>query len=219
MSNRLLFYLNGVLLSNYGIHVESCSGLFVIPKRKTTLSNSDTTTHGKAYDLFSLAKYTEREIVLNCYIAAKTRTEYFQKISALPSLFDGIGYKRLLVKVNDDIAIPYDVIRADGDGDDATPTWDSSRTLAKFKIKLIEPHPVKKVILASGTSGSVTISFRSSKYVTIGWGDGSYSHDLYGNVSISRSIPTGTLISLMGDIDELELFSINGGIVKWNILC
>lgn len=215
MSRKLIFSIDGKPFSDYGLHVESCSGLLHIPKRKERLSNSDSQTHGKFYDIGAIAKYEERVITLNCFIAATSRLDFFTKVNAITGLFDGTGYHRLLAELGADIKLPFEVIRADGDK--IEPTWNTSKTVGYFRLQLIEPIPVKRVVVANG--GVVEMAMVTEKLVSIGWGNGTYDYDLSGTIEMSKTLPTGTQIVIMGDIEEITNFNLSGGTVKWDIWC
>jgi len=211
--SKLIFKIDNFLLSDCGINVETVSGLFQLPKRKTQISNDDVTSHGKFYDLTSLPKYTERTITLNCFINGTNRLDFINKVNAITSIFDGIGYHRLSLDLGNGTVLPYEVIRADGEP--IEPDWNSSKTLAKFKITLVEPIPIKRVVIANG--GDVIVKFHTEKLITIGWGDGTYTYDLYGDVSLTKNLTAGAQIVIMGDIEEITNFEITGGAKKWDI--
>ena len=213
MTKKLIFSIDGVLLSDYGINVESCTGLLNVPKRKPQIVNDDLRSHGKFYDLGSLPKYSERVITLNCFVSSKSRLEAFININSIIGIFDGAGYHRLTAALGSEIELPYEVLRTDGTVVD--PTWDSIKTVAKFKLQLIEPIPVKRVVVANG--GGVDIQFHTEKLVSISWGDNTYSYDLLGDVDVSKNLPAGTQIVIMGDIEEITNFTLTGGTVQWDI--
>jgi Cu/Ag efflux protein CusF len=101
------------------------------------------------------------------------------------------------------------------DGDAISPNWESSKTLARFQLKFVEPQPVKRIINANG--GKITLNFHTEKLTSIGWGDGTYFYDLVGDVNVGSELPEGTQIVIMGDIEEITNFELTGGTVQWDI--
>jgi hypothetical protein len=213
MNKKLVFSIDGVLLSDYGLHVETVSGLIGIPKRKPQISNSDTQSHGKFYDLGAAAKYDEKSITLNCFVVANSRLEFFAKINEIVTIFDAPGLHRLTAALDSEIELPFEVIRVDGDA--ISPNWNSSKTLARFQLKFVEPQPIKRVVNANG--GKISLNFHTDKLVSVSWGDKTYFYDLVGDVSIGNDLTEGTQVVIMGDIEEIKNFNLNGGAVQWDI--
>ena len=215
MSKKLIFSIDGVLFSDYGLHVESCTGLLNMPKRKTILANDDIQSHGRFYDLQTRAKYSEKTIGLNCFVNATSRLEFFALVNDLIAAFDAPGLHRLTAALGSEIELPFHVLRVDN----ATiePTWNSDKTVAKFKLTFVEPQPIKRVLVANG--GAVALALHTEKLVTISWGDGTYNYDLVGDISISKTLAEDTQIVIMGDIEEITNFTLTGGTVQWDIWC
>lgn len=213
MSKKLIFSVDGTLFSDYGLHVESCTGLLNLPKRKSILANDDIQSHGRFYDLQSRAKYSEKTIGLNCFINATSRLDFFSLVNDLISVFDAPGLHRLTAALGSEIELPFSVIRVDNAA--IEPTWNSDKTVAKFKLTFVEPQPIKRVVVAIG--GAVSLSFHTEKLVTVSWGDGTYIYDLSGAVSVSKTLAEDTQIIIMGDVEEITNFQMTGGTLQWDI--
>ena len=92
-----------------------------------------------------------------------------------------------------------------------------------FKLKLIEPQPVKRVlkhIRISEATKTCSINISTHKLVNIFWGDGSVDEDISGsNIAISHKYKeNGEYFPVItGCIDEIEAFQTNA-IIVWNKL-
>ena len=92
-----------------------------------------------------------------------------------------------------------------------------------FSLKLKEPEPVKRVVRhqkRDESSKTLTISISTPKMVTIHWGDGTRSENIYGD---DRTIThdytdNGIYYAVVaGVIERIEEFTTNG-IIVWNKL-
>jgi hypothetical protein len=94
-----------------------------------------------------------------------------------------------------------------------------------FKIKLIEPDPVKRVLKHTVTSNETrvcTIDILSLKYCNIYWGDGTVDMDVAGSDEVQHITHTfdntGEYFPIItGCIDEIQSFETNA-IIVWNKL-
>ena len=111
------------------------------------------------------------------------------------------------------------------DGVDVDKTWgqySSELMVGKFKLKLVEDEPVKKVLRhIGGTASSVAnIKITSSKLINIYWGDGTHTYDVSGverEITHTYELPGEYDIIVTGVIEDIELFETNA-IVLWEIL-
>lgn len=96
---KVIYKLDNVDLTDYGVHVSASEGLLSRPrpKRPTTLSWQD--YNGEVVDL-SKRTYEPREIELDCFIKAASQWEFQDKVNAFLSVLDTIGTKRLEVGVD-----------------------------------------------------------------------------------------------------------------------
>jgi hypothetical protein len=91
-----------------------------------------------------------------------------------------------------------------------------------FTLKLQEPDPVKRIVkfTQTATATTHTITLTSNKVVTVYWGDGTTTDDVYGSqVSVSHTYPAnGEYFAVIaGVIEDITDFATNGETV-WNKL-
>lgn len=96
---KVIYKLDNVDLTDYGVHVSASEGLLSRPrpKKPTTLSWQD--YNGEVVDL-SKRTYEPREIELDCFIKAASQWEFQDKVNAFLSVLDTAGAKRLSVGVS-----------------------------------------------------------------------------------------------------------------------
>ena len=101
--------------------------------------------------------------------------------------------------------------------------WNDDLMVGTFTLKLKEPDPVKRIVRhqrLSNDTKTLTITLTSKKAVTIFWGDGTQTNDVYGtDVTASHEYTTdGIFYAIVaGVIEEIESFTTNG-IIVWNKL-
>ena len=89
-----------------------------------------------------------------------------------------------------------------------------------FKLKLVEPEPVKRVlkhIRVGESTKTCTITLTTTKYVNIYWGDGSVDYDISGDsVKVKHDYANnGDYFPVItGCIEEIKSFETNA-IVVW----
>ena len=90
-----------------------------------------------------------------------------------------------------------------------------------FSLKLKEPDPVKRVVRHQKISEAtkvLNVTLTTNKAVTIHWGDGTKSEDVYGtNITVSHTYTNnGVYYAIIsGVIEKISAFKTNG-IVVWN---
>ena len=98
--------------------------------------------------------------------------------------------------------------------------WSDELMVGTFKLKLIEPEPVKRVlkhIRISDSTKTCTITLTSHKLVNIYWGDGQVDYDISGeNRTITHDFAqNGDFFPVItGCIEEITDFNTNA-IVVW----
>lgn len=220
---QLDYYLNGVNLRDYGIRVESSSGILDLPKLKTPTSNDWADYHGKVIDLTD-KRFDEREITLNCWIKAKGKMDFAMRVNRLYEVFREDGTQRLMITIHPTKPLVYEVYCEDGV--EQSKRWNDEIMIGTFSLKLKEPDPVKRVVRHQKTgtdTATLSIAFKCDKMTNIYWGDGSVDYDVYGDHTGSNAIThtytdDGVYYAILGGvIEEMTDFDTNG-ILVWNRL-
>lgn len=209
------YYLDGVDIKTYGVYITESEGLLSRPKLKKTLSASWNDYHGEVVDL-SKRYYESRKITLECFIKSTSKEDFLTKMNTFMQLFDASGTRRLMVVVDVDRPLVYEVYLS---GDiDVKKKWSDSQMVGTFSIELTEPSPIKRVVKITGTSLSITIS--TSKLVDIYWGDGTVLKDVSGTSQVKTKTygASGTYYAIVtGNIDEISSFTTTGTVL-WSKL-
>ena len=212
-AKKIVWRLDGVDFKTYGVYVSASDGLVSRPKMKAPMKHSWDDYHGDSVDL-SRRYYEARQITLSCFIKAGSKADFIAKVSAFERLFDKPRTVRLTVEATLDKPLIYEVYC--DDEIEVAKTWNNDTMIGTFKLKLIEPEPVKRVLKhirqSSDPSQTCTVTLTSAKDVNIYWGDGTAAYDVRGeNVSIAHKYTTnGTYYPVItGCIDEITLFETN----------
>jgi hypothetical protein len=214
------YWLDGVDFKTYGVYVSDSEGVVSRPKLKSMASVSWDNYHGESVDL-QHKFYEPREITLSCFIKADSKNDFITKISAFEQLFDNPGTNRLMIDVHPIKPLIYEVYCKDEIA--VSKKWNDALMVGTFKLKLIEPEPIKRIlkhIRVSEATKTCTITLTSDKLVNIYWGDGSVDYDISGeDVAISHDYSqNGDYFPVItGCIDEISAFTTNA-IVVWNKL-
>lgn len=219
MENKIIYTIDGVDISTLGVYVSSSDGVISKPKLKAPLSVSWNDYHGQSVDL-QHKYYEARTITLNCFIHAANKMDFMQQVLEFEKLFDAAGTQRLMIDVPDCDPLVYEVYCNEGIA--VKKTWRSHDMTGTFQLKLVEPEPVKRVLVhkvSDITTDKCTIAINTSKMVNIFWGDGEVDYDVCGNITVHHSYATtGTYYPVVtGCIDEINSFDSNATIV-WNKL-
>lgn len=222
-STDVEYYVNGKNFKDFGVNVSGSSGLVGQLEKKDGLTVNWDSYHGKVRDKKN-PRYKERTITLECFLEARSRTDFVEKCQEFFAQFDGSGTQRLKVEY-DGTARPlvYEVYQ--GKGVDPTKTWghyNAELMVGTFKIILEEDEPVKRVLRhVSAQAGSVVnVGFSSYKQINIYWGDGTHTYGLSGNnqsVQHQYTQPGEYDIVITGVIEDVTDFTTDA-IVIWNIL-
>ena len=212
----IIYYLDGVDLLTYGVHVSSSKGLISRPKIKNPVSHNWETIHGESVDLAS--KYYEaRDLELECFIVASTKQDFITKCGQFFDQFDKAYTRRLMVQVDELAPLVYEVYIP---GEiEIKKEWKEATMVGTFTLKLREPEPVKRVIRYTRTGEgdkTVSITVTSTKVLNVYWGDGNHAFDLSGNTqTVTHSYTAnGTYyIVVTGCIDEITSFTTTGTVI------
>lgn len=211
------YLLDGVDFKDYGVYVSGSDGILNRPKLKAPASLSWDNYHGESVDL--MHKFFEsREITLSCFVKAESKMDFIKRVSDFEALFDKQGTNRLVIDVHPIKPLIYEVYCKDAI--EIQKTWDDDLMVGMFKLKLIEPEPMKRVlkhIRISEATKTCTITLTTSKLVNIYWGDGQVDYDVYGDKKTITHVykDNGDFFPVItGCIDEITDFQTNA-IVVW----
>ena len=217
---QLAYSIDGTDLKAWDIFISESNGLLDRPKLKTPFSVDWEDYHGTVVDLDS-PRVEEREITLNCVMSANGKIDFVTKLNGFLDVFSKPGTRRLMVDIHPTKPLLYEVYNENGVA--ITKRWSDDQMVGKFTLKLKEPAPVKRIVRhqrISNDTKKLTITLTTAKAVTIFWGDGTKSADVYGTNVTTTHEYTGDGIYyaiIAGVIEEIESFTTNG-IVVWNKL-
>ena len=219
MNTALEYYLNGVNFKDWGVYVSESNGVLDRPKLKTPPKVDWDDYHGEVVDLRS-KRVGAREITLNCFIQATGKVDFVTKLNSFMDEFGRDGTQRLTIVIDPTKPLIYEVYNESGVS--VSKRWRDELMVGTFSLKLQDPDPVKRILKFTQTSAATThtITLTSAKSVTIYWGDGTKTEDVYGtDISVSHTYPaTGDYFAVIaGVIEDITDFSTNGTIV-WNKL-
>ena len=137
MASAVTYTIDSINLTTSGVYVESATGLFSIPKRKTPFSVSWAEHNGEVVDLEKPC-YEKREITLNCWCSGKTGAEVISKAGAVLATVTTKGLHTLSVTIGTS-SYSYQVYAA-GDTD-IVRSRSGNKIIGKFALKLVEPNP------------------------------------------------------------------------------
>ena len=219
-SKQVIYKIDGVDFKDYGVYVSASDGILNKPKIKAPFTASWDNYHGEVVDLNH--KFAEpREITLSCFIKAKSKGEFMMKVSEFEHLFDKSGTNRLCIEAHPTKPLIYEVYCKDEIS--ISKKWDNELMVGTFKIKLMEPEPVKRIlkhIKVSAETQTCEISIVTQKYVNIYWGDGDVTYDVSapfspGRVTHNYSANGEYYVIITGCIEEIPYMTTNA-IVVWD---
>ena len=219
----ITYKLDGVDLINYNVYISASDGLLSRPKPKENMAVNWPDYNGTVVDL-TKRLYEAREIELSCFIKAESQQEFIKMCNNFLALFDKTGTRRLEVFVDYEVTpkpLTYEVYLADEVN--VSKKWNMATMVGTFKIKLMEPEPIKRVFKYtrySDATKTASLTLTSSKLLNVYWGDGSHTFDASGTAQTLTHNYTedGTYyIVITGNIDEITSLTSNG-ILVWNKL-
>ncbi|MFA5650086.1 MAG: LamG-like jellyroll fold domain-containing protein [Proteiniphilum sp.] len=216
---RLAYYINSKNLLDWDIHVSESNGILDRPKMKSPRSISWDDYHGEVVDLRG-KRLEPRTITLSCFMRAKGKLDFVNKLNEFLQVFDADGTQRLTIDVHPTKPLIYEVYNEAGTA--VRKRWNDDIMVGTFQLTLKEPDPVKRVVRWASTSGSrvLNMNITSRLALTISWGDGTYTEDVYGEgVALTHTYPTDGIYHavILGVIEEIEAFTTNG-ILVWERL-
>lgn len=179
----VIYSIDGIYFKEFGVQVSKSKGIGDILKRKKVYTYEWDEYHGSSPDL-SKPKFEEREITLDCFIVGENWQDLLNKFNGLLSdVFSLPGTRRLLVEPFGYKAMPYDVFMPDGV--DLDKSFRNVENVATFKLRLVEPNPIKKVLFT--TEKKLNLSYNINSQTEIFYGNGTKEIGL-GNVSMTDKV-------------------------------
>ncbi len=215
------YYVDGVNFKEFGVHVSASAGIIGMLERKEPLTVDWDSYHGLVVDT-KRPRYKERTITLDCFIEASSKTSFVDWVQLFMSKFQASGTQRLRVEYDGKVKPLYFQVFAQA-GADISKNWtyDNDLMVGTFRLTLIEPEPVKRIIRHIGGDGSTAeITLSSNKMLNIFWGDGTATYDVSGNnKTITHTYEEGGEydIVITGVIEDITEFDTNC-IIVWNKL-
>ena len=213
----IAYLVDGIDFKTFGVYVSGSDGILTRPKMKAPASLSWDNYHGESVDLYHKF-YESREITLSCFVKADSKMDFIKRVSEFEAQFDKRGTNRLVIDVHPIKPLIYEVYCKDAI--EIQKEWSDELMVGTFKLKLIEPEPVKRVlkhIRISDSTKTCTITLTSHKLVNIYWGDGQVDYDISGeNRTITHDFAqNGDFFPVItGCIEEITDFNTNA-IVVW----
>lgn len=215
------YYLDGKNLKDYFVEVSDSTGVMGIPERKEALSIDWSSYHGLVTDK-KRPRYKERVITLECFIEARSKSEFVVRVMDFVSLFTKEDTRRLRIDYSGN-TLPFVYEVECINQSDIAKKWryDDGLMVGTFSLRLVEYEPVKRVLRHIGLAGSTaSITVSSNKLLNIYWGDGTYTYNISGNnkVVTHTYIQDGEFdIVITGVIEDITYFDSNC-IVLWQKL-
>ena len=206
----ITYKINGNSFKNYGVRVQASTGMFDAPEIKPPVTIEWQDYHGDFVDLNDV-RYKSKVIELDCWLYASSAEGFVQKCTSFINQFYGSGTKRLHFDNGIKVFV-YEVYLATGLKIEKK--WRPSQMIGSFKLTLNEPQPIKRSILFirndDNTTASITLN--SPKLVTIYWGDGTKTDNVFGEVTKTHTYASNGYyyIIVAGVIEEITSFSTNG---------
>lgn len=208
----VVYKIDNVDFASFGVFVMKSSGMQDMPSLKEPQTVDWPGGHGTVVDL-AAPRYNNREIELECFIQASGKLDFFNKVRAFLQAFQKPELRRLDLWIADKPQI-FMVYLADGVSIEKQ--WHESDMFGTFTLKLIDPLPVKRLLKVTGTSASITLT--SSNPISIYWGDGAKTLDVFGTaVTKTHTYTSGTYyILIAGVIEEISGFTYAGLQMIWS---
>lgn len=223
---RINYYLNGVDIRNFGVHVSAGKGLLSLPDRKEGISHSYDDEHGISVDV-SAGYVKERKITLSCFTDKMSATDFISAVNAFKLYLIDAGIFQLKVDVGAGKPLVYMVYWSGKC--DITAHYDAARRVGTFDLQLVEHEPVKRVWLIESTAVNQQIEIKltegpSGKHYSIYWGDGAVTRNITsGNAPTHTYTSAGTYYVLLTNANGTLTTSVTGDTHTeeselWNIL-
>ena len=214
------YFVGNRNFKEFGVHVSGSSGVIGMLERKEALTVDWDSYHGIVVDT-KRPRYKERIITLDCFIEASSKTNFVEWVQLFMSQFQTPETQRLKIEYDGRTKpLFYEVFAQAGSDVDKNWTYDNDLMVGTFRLTLIEPEPVKRVLRHIGVANStVSMTLSSHKLLNIFWGDGTSTKGVSGSKTITHDyVEAGEYdIVITGVIEDITSFTTNA-IVVWNKL-
>jgi hypothetical protein len=206
------FSVANINFKDFGIIVEKMEGVLNMPERKDPLTLNWDDYHGEVVDLIKPV-FGVRQIDLRCWMKATSKDDLVSKWLQFKSYFEQSGPVRLKIEAGTKPLL-FEVYHKE-QLDLEKEKWRDGVNFGRFTLKLREPEPVKRVLKVNGSS--CTINITTQKMVSIYWGDGSRTMNVYGTRTLSHNYPGSGeyFVIVAGVIEDIASFSSDAAVV-WN---
>lgn len=222
------YIIDGENFKDYDVYVEGSTGLVDALELKEPTKVSWANEHGEIVDL-KRPRFLPREIELDCWIKGANMLEWTIKQTNFLRKFQTAGLHRLECRINDKRPLLFTCYMAEGTKIEKK--WKNGEFFGRFKLTLIDPQPVRRILRFSklnnpnlNSTQTMTAKIRFSCYapVNIYWGDGAVTNDVLANDDIiveHTYQPTEEPFEIMitGEPDLMTNFNSNC-ILVWNRL-
>lgn len=214
--NKVTYTIDGIDFLEFGVHVSASDGIVNRPNMKAPARLSWDNYHGESVDL-AHKFYEPRQITLSCFVEADSRMDFIRRVTEFEALFDKPGSRRLVIDTHAGKPLIYEVYCKDAI--EVIKEWSDNLMIGTFKLKLVEPEPVKRVLKHARNSEetkSCTITISTDKLVNIYWGDGHVDYDISGkNRTITHDYAqNGDFFPVItGCIEEITDFETNAFVI------
>ena len=127
------------LATTYGIYVQKTKGALDFLKRKGETSHSWLDENGEeAFTDADDIHFGPRDIILFCYIKADTKADFLTNLNSFKAVLEGSGLHTLTLPL---LSTSLRVYFKDGGALNMLTSYNSSKLVGKFILKLREPVP------------------------------------------------------------------------------
>jgi len=217
MATPIIYKIDGIDLTTFGIHISGSRGVLDLPSLKQPQRYDWADYHGEIVDL-EKPRYNTRSLIFDAWIETMSEQseaviDFTEKIRGFYEAITKSGLRQLLVFITPERPLAFMAYMKDGMN--VSKKWRDMHMYGTFQIKLEEPEPIKRVIVFTGTQASIT--FRSGDMFNIYWGNGKADYDVSADSvkTVTHTYAsTGTYyICFSGNTDSLISFSTNGTVI------
>lgn len=204
------FSVNNINFKDLGITVEKMDDVLNMPERKDPLTVNWEDYHGEVVDLLKPV-FGVREFELRCWLKGTSQDDFQAKWMELVNHFQQGGPTRIQIDAGTKPLL-FEVYHKDRLSLEKG-KWRSGVNFGRFTLKLREPEPFKKVLKVTGDSCSITIT--TPKVVSIYWGDGGRTMNVYGTRTLDHPYSSsGTYyVVVAGVIEDISSFSTDAAVI------
>ena len=221
-TRQLIYSINGKpFIDTWGIYVQESDGLLDRPAMKTPVSQDWPGHHGEVVDLDD-KRVQARDITLKCWMPCVSKLDFAEKFNDFCKQFEGNGTARLMVDIHPTRPLVYEVYLREALN--VSKKWNDRLFVATFTLKVREPDPVKRIVRflsIEGEEHSIKLNAGTGNVLTIAWGDGTFTHNVYGEhttdaTALKHTYTDGGIYYAIvsGVIEDVTDFETDG-IVVW----